>query len=127
MSCLSPPPWDRNKLPNPIEVLVIVLFVLLLIVSACASAAASRDQADPSGSTLGYWGICGPAGECYSALLRFKHGDRTFADCAVSMWSVGTVLSNLLQSQYNIRTQCIPDGDPEPSWWRVLRKDETAL
>lgn len=125
MSCLSPPPLDRDKPPNPIAVLVIVLFVLLLIVSAC-QAATYRNQASPP-EVLGYWGLCGPSGECYSALLRFKTGDRTYADCAVSMWSVGTTLSNLLRPDFDIRTECVQDGDPEPSWWRAMRKDETPL
>jgi hypothetical protein len=125
MSCLSPPPLDRDKPPPLILILLIVLFVLLLIVSAAG--AASRGQADPDGSTLGYWGMCNPDGVCYSATLRYKHGDRTFADCAVAMWSVGTVLSNLLSPDYNVRTQCLRAEEPEPSWWRAMRKDESRL
>ncbi len=128
MSCLSVPPRDPKKDLNPIALLVIVVFVLLAIIAACAPAGAnSRVHADPSGSTLGYWGMCTPNGACYSATLRFKAGDRTFGDCLVAMWSVGTVLSSILTSDSDIRTKCVRAGEPAPAWWRAMRKDETSL
>lgn len=127
MSCLSPPPLDRNKPPNPLHILLIVVFVLLLIVGAASGA--SRAQVAPAPEVLGYWGLCNNENEkaCFSAILRFKHGDRNFADCAVSMWSVGTTLSWLVPSEWDIRTSCLLDGKPEPAWWRAMRKDEVAL
>ncbi len=130
MSCLSPPPLDRDKPPNPILVLLVAVFVLLLFWSAASGAArAHPDPPDPTrhAAMLGYWGICGPGGKCYSALLRFRIGDRLEADCAVSMWSVGTILRGMFPPQFEIKIECLDVGAPEPAWWRAIRKDEILL
>ncbi len=125
MSCLTPPPRDPKKDWNPIAILVIVLFVALGFWNAAAGAT-HRGQAEAP-AVLGYWGICGPGGKCYSALLRFRIGNRLEADCAVSMWSVGTILRGMFPPQFEIKSECLDAGAPEPAWWRAIRKDEILL